>query len=128
QGEREFARDNRTLGKFQLDGIPAAPRGMPQIEVSFDIDANGIVHVTAKDRATGREQKIQITASSGLNKGEVDKMVHEAESHASEDKKRRAMVELKNRVDQAVYAAEKTLQENESKAPESEAAAGRSAV
>jgi molecular chaperone DnaK len=126
QGEREFARDNRTLGKFQLDGIPAAPRGVPQIEVAFDIDANGIVHVTAKDRATGREQKIQITASSGLNKDEVDKMVHEAESHATEDKKRRALVELKNRADQAVYAAEKTLKDNESKAPAAEADAVRS--
>ena len=127
QGERSLARDNRTLGKFHLVGIPSAPRGVPQIEVTFDIDANGIVHVGAKDRATGREQKIQITASSGLQKPEVDKMVHEAESHAAEDKKRRALVELKNRADQMVYLSEKTLRENESRAPAAETAAVREA-
>jgi molecular chaperone DnaK len=127
QGERDFAKDNRTLGRFTLDGIPSAPRGVPQIEVTFDIDANGIVHVGAKDRATSREQKIQITASSGLHKEEVDKMVHEAESHAAEDKKRRALVELKNKADQMVYMSEKTLRENESRAPAAQAAAVREA-
>src|SRR5213594_3234338 len=97
QGERQFAKDNRTLGRFTLDGLPPAPRGVPQIEVTFDIDANGIVHVSAKDRATAREQKIQITASSGLAKEDVEKLVRDAESHAADDKKRRAFVELKNR-------------------------------
>ncbi len=127
QGEREFARDNRTLGRFNLDGIPPAPRGVPQIEVTFDIDANGIVHVSAKDRATSREQKIQISSSSGLSKDEVENMVRDAGSHAAEDKKRRAFIELKNRADSMVYAAEKTLRENEAKAPAPEAAAVREA-
>jgi len=127
QGEREFAKDNRTLGRFTLDGIPSAPRGIPQIEVTFDIDANGIVHVSAKDRATAKEQKIQITTSSGLKKEEVESLVRDAESHAAEDKKRRAFVELKNRADQMVYASEKTLRENEGKAPAAEAAAVREA-
>ena len=111
QGEREMARDNKTLGRFHLDGIPAAPRGVPQIEVTFDIDANGIVHVSAKDLGTGREQKITITASSGLSKDEVDRMVHEAESHAAEDKQQREEVESKNRADQLVYQTEKDLSE-----------------
>jgi molecular chaperone DnaK len=112
QGERPMARDNRTLGKFHLDGIPAAPRGMPQIEVSFDIDANGIVNVQARDKGTGKEQKITITASSGLTKDEVDRMMRDAESHASEDKQRREEVETRNRADQAVYSAEKFLKES----------------
>ena len=111
QGERPLARDNRTLGRFQLVGIPPAPRGVPQIEVTFDIDANGIVNVSAKDLGTGKEQKITITASSGLSKDEVERMMKDAESHADEDKKRREEIETRNRADQAVYAAEKMLQE-----------------
>jgi molecular chaperone DnaK len=111
QGERQLARDNRTLGRFQLVGLPPAPRGVPQIEVTFDIDANGIVNVSAKDTGTGKEQKITITASSGLSKAEVDNMMRDAEAHAEEDKKRREEIEARNRADQAVYAAEKLLQE-----------------
>ncbi len=109
QGERQLARDNRTLGKFQLVGIPAAPRGIPQIEVAFDIDANGIVNVTAKDMATGKEQKITITASSGLSKQEVDRMVKEAESHAAEDQRRRELIDARNDADAQTYSVEKTL-------------------
>jgi molecular chaperone DnaK len=112
QGERSMARDNRTLGKFHLDGIPPAPRGVPQIEVTFDIDANGIVNVQAKDRGTGKEQKITITASSGLSKDEVDRMTRDAESHAAEDKQRREEIEVRNSADQAVYAAEKFVRES----------------
>jgi len=112
QGERPMARDNRTLGKFHLDGIPAAPRGVPQIEVTFDIDANGIVNVQAKDKGTGKEQKITITASSGLSKDEVDRMMRDAESHAAEDKTRREEVETRNKADQAVYGAEKFTKES----------------
>jgi molecular chaperone DnaK len=111
QGERPMARDNRTLGKFHLDGIPPAPRGVPQIEVTFDLDANGIVNVSAKDKATGKEQKITITASSGLSKDEVDKMQKDAELHAEEDKKRREEIETRNRADQAVYQAERMLKD-----------------
>ncbi len=106
-----MARDNRTLGRFHLDGIPPAPRGVPQIEVTFDIDANGIVNVSAKDKATGKEQKITITASSGLSKDEVERMKKDAELHAEEDKKRRDEAETRNRADQAVYHAEKTLKD-----------------
>jgi molecular chaperone DnaK len=109
QGERPMARDNRTLGRFHLVGLPPAPRGIPQIEVTFDIDANGIVNVSAKDRGTGKEQKITITASSGLSKDEVDRMMREAESHADEDKKKKEEVETRNRADQAVYGAERML-------------------
>jgi len=112
QGERPMARDNRTLGKFHLDGIPPAPRGVPQIEVTFDIDANGIVNVQAKDKGTGKEQKITITASSGLSKEEVDRMMKDAESHQAEDKQRREEVETRNRADQTVYAAEKFLKDS----------------
>ena len=112
QGERSMARDNRTLGKFHLDGIPPAPRGVPQVEVTFDIDANGIVNVQAKDKGTGKEQKITITASSGLSKDEVEKMTRDAESHAAEDKVRKEEVETRNRADQTVYAAEKFLKES----------------
>jgi len=112
QGERSMSRDNRTLGKFHLDGIPPAPRGVPQIEVTFDIDANGIVNVQAKDRGTGKEQKITITASSGLSKDEVDRMTRDAESHAAEDKQRREEIEVRNSADQAVYAAEKFVRES----------------
>jgi molecular chaperone DnaK len=109
QGERPLAADNRTLGKFQLSGLPPAPRGVPQIEVSFDIDANGIVNVSAKDRATGRSQAITITASSGLAKEEVERLVQDAETHAGEDKKRQEEIELKNRADALLYSTEKTL-------------------
>ncbi|MSO55466.1 MAG: molecular chaperone DnaK [Acidobacteria bacterium] len=111
QGERPLARDNRTLGRFHLIGLPPAPRGIPQIEVTFDIDANGIVNVQAKDLGTGKEQKITITSSSGLGKEEVDKMMREAEAHADEDKKRRDEIETRNRADQAVYAAERMIKD-----------------
>jgi molecular chaperone DnaK len=111
QGERPMARDNRTLGRFHLAGLPPAPRGVPQIEVTFDIDANGIVNVSAKDMATQKEQKIQITASSGLSKDEVDKMMKEAESHAEDDRKRKEEIETRNHADQAAYSAEKMLRE-----------------
>ncbi|MDD5010608.1 MAG: molecular chaperone DnaK [Phycisphaerae bacterium] len=112
QGEREFARDNRTLGRFQLSDIPPAPRGIPQIEVAFDIDANGILNVSAKDLGTGKQQSIQIKSSSGLSDDEVKKMQQDAEAHAAEDKKRREVVDLKNQADQLVYATEKTLKEH----------------
>ncbi|MCH9651842.1 MAG: molecular chaperone DnaK [Deltaproteobacteria bacterium] len=115
QGERQMARDNRTLGKFHLDGIPAAPRGVPQIEVAFDIDANGIVNVSAKDMGTGKEQKITITSSSGLAEGEIERMVQEAEQHGDEDKERRKAVETRNRLDGLVYSTQKTLDENKDK-------------
>ncbi len=115
QGEREMAMYNKTIGKFQLTGIPPAPRGMPQVEVTFDIDANGILHVSAKDRATGKEQKIRIEASSGLSDAEIDKMVKDAESHASEDKQRREAVEARNRLDSLVYEVEKNMKEWEDK-------------
>jgi molecular chaperone DnaK len=128
QGERPLARDNRTLGRFQLVGIPPAPRGVPQIEVTFDIDANGIVNVSAKDHGTGKEQKITITASSGLSKNEVERMMKDAESHAEEDKKRREEIETRNRADQAVYAAEKFLQEMGDKVPASDKTAVQNAV
>jgi molecular chaperone DnaK len=111
QGERSLARDNRTLGKFHLIGLPPAPRGVPQIEVTFDIDANGIVNVSAKDLGTGKEQKITITATSGLSKDEVDRMMKEAESHAEDDKKRRDEIEARNRADQAVYGAERFIKD-----------------
>jgi molecular chaperone DnaK len=128
QGERPLARDNRTLGRFQLVGIPPAPRGVPQIEVTFDLDANGIVNVSAKDLGTGKEQKITITASSGLSKEEVDRMMKDAESHAEEDKKRRGEIETRNRADQAVYAAEKMLQEMGDKLPSDDKAAVQAAI
>ena len=112
QGEREFARDNRTLGRFQLTEIPPAPRGIPQIEVAFDIDANGILNVSAKDMGTGKQQSIEIKSSSGLSEGEIEKMTKEAESHAAEDKKKREVVDLKNQADQLLYSTEKTLKEH----------------
>ena len=115
QGEREMAADNRTLGRFQLVGIPAAPRGVPQVEVTFDIDANGIVHVSAKDLGTGKEQSIKITASSGLSKEEVERMTSDARSHAEEDKKRRRVIEARNQLDSLIYQTEKTLGENKDK-------------
>jgi molecular chaperone DnaK len=111
QGEREMARDNKTLGNFELTGIPPAPRGVPQIEVTFDIDANGIVHVSAKDLGTGKEQSIRITASSGLSKEEIDKMVRDAEAHAEEDHKKREAIEARNHADSMVYSTEKSLRE-----------------
>ena len=112
QGEREFANDNRTLGRFKLDGIPPAPRGTPQIEVTFDIDANGILSVTAKDKGTGKEQKVKIEVGSGLSKDDVERMARDAQSHAADDKKRREMVDLKNQADSMAYQAEKQLKEN----------------
>jgi molecular chaperone DnaK len=118
QGEREMAGANRTLGRFHLEGIPAAPRGVPKIEVTFDIDANGILHVNAKDTATAKEQKITITASTGLKKEEIDGMVKEAEAHASEDKKRKTVIEARNHLDSLVYSTEKTLRESREKIPE----------
>ena len=128
QGERPLARDNRTLGRFQLVGIPPAPRGIPQIEVTFDIDANGMVNVSAKDLGTGKEQKIAITASSGLSKDEVERMMKDAESHAEEDKKRREEIETRNKADQSVYAAEKMLQEMGDKLAPSDKSAVENAV
>ncbi len=115
QGEREMARDNRTLGRFHLDGIPPAPRGVPQVEVTFDIDANGIVNVSAKDRGTNKVQHITITASSGLSETEIQQMVKDAEAHAVDDKKKREVVEERNKLDSLVYNIEKTLKDNESK-------------
>jgi molecular chaperone DnaK len=112
QGERPLARDNRTLGKFHLTGIPPAPRGIPQIEVTFDIDANGILNVAAKDRATGKDQKITITSSSGLSKEEVDRMAKEADAHAAEDKTKREEIEARNQLDSFVYNVEKMLKEH----------------
>jgi molecular chaperone DnaK len=117
QGERSMAGDNKTLGKFHLVGIPPAPRGVPQIEVTFDIDANGIVNVSARDLGTGREQKITITASSGLSKDEIDKMMKDAESHADDDKRKREGIENKNRLDSMIYSTEKTISDNREKIP-----------
>jgi molecular chaperone DnaK len=120
QGEREMARDNRTLGKFHLQGLPTAPRGMPQIEVAFDIDANGILHVSAKDLATGKEQQITITASTGMSEADIQKMVKDAEMHVEDDKKRKEEIEVRNRLDSLVYGTEKTLSENRGKLPAEE--------
>ena len=117
QGEREFAKDNKTLGRFRLDGIPAAPRGVPQIEVTFDIDANGIVHVTAKDLGTGKEQAITLTSSSGLSKEEVENLVNEAKIHEAEDKKKREAVDKRNNLDNLILQIEKTVSENKEKLP-----------
>ena len=120
QGERPMARDNRTLGKFHLTGIPPAPRGVPQIEVTFDIDANGILNVGAKDKATSKEQSITITASSGLNEAEIEKMVKDAESHAAEDKERKEAIEARNQLDSLVYGTRKLIEENADKIPDTE--------
>jgi len=128
QGERQMARDNRTLGRFHLIGIPAAPRGVPQVEVAFDIDANGILNVSAKDLATNKEQKITITASSGLVKDEVEKMVKDAEAHAEEDKKNRDLIETKNQLDSLIYSTEKLLNENKEKIPVDDAKAVEEAL
>jgi len=128
QGERELARDSRTLGKFHLIGIPPAPRGVPQVEVTFDIDANGILNVSAKDRATGKAQAITITASSGLAKDEVEKMVRDAESHSAEDKQKRELVDLRNQTDNLAYSLEKLVAENRGKVGEAEAKAIEEAI
>jgi molecular chaperone DnaK len=115
QGEREMAADNRSLGRFHLTGIPPAPRGIPQVEVTFDIDANGILNVSAKDKATSKEQKVTITHSSGLAKDEVEKMVTSARDHEAEDKEKRELVELRNRAENLVYQMEKLIKENKDK-------------
>jgi molecular chaperone DnaK len=120
QGERPMARDNRTLGKFHLIGLPPAPRGVPQVEVTFDIDANGILNVSAKDTATGKQQNITITASSGLTKDEIDKMVKDSEANAAEDTKRKQEIEVRNQTDSLVYGTERTLAEHGSKLPEAD--------
>jgi molecular chaperone DnaK len=111
QGERSMAKDNMTLGRFRLDGIPPAPRGIPQVEVTFDIDANGILNVTAKDKATGKEQKVTITASTNLDKSEVDRMVKEAVQHKNEDEKRKQLIEARNMGDSIAYQAEKLIKD-----------------
>jgi molecular chaperone DnaK len=128
QGEREMARDNRTLGRFHLVGIPAAPRGVPQVEVTFDIDANGILNVSAQDKATGKTQNITITSSSGLGKDEVERMVREAQSHSEEDKQRREVVDLRNQTDTVAYSLEKLLKDNREKVGETEAKSVEEAV
>jgi molecular chaperone DnaK len=128
QGEREMARDNRTLGRFNLVGIPPAPRGVPQVEVAFDIDANGIVNVSAKDLGTGKEQKITITASSGLGEDEIEKMVKDAELHAEDDKKKKEEVEARNQADSLIYNTEKTLKENRDKLSDADAKAVEDAI
>jgi molecular chaperone DnaK len=128
QGERPLARDNRTLGRFHMVGIAPAPRGMPQIEVTFDIDANGILNVSAKDMATGKQQQITITASSGLAKEEVDRMVKEAEAHAAEDARRREEIELRNQTDSLVYSTERTLAEHGAKLSTAERNAAEQAM
>ncbi len=128
QGERSMAKDNRTLGKFHLVGIPPAARGVPQIEVTFDIDANGIVNVSAKDLGTNKEQNITITASSGLSKDEIEEMTREAEAHSEEDRKYKEEVEARNNADNLVYNTEKLLKENRDKVPESDVAAIESAL
>jgi len=120
QGERPMANDNMSLGRFRLDGIPPAARGIPQVEVTFDIDANGILNVTAKDKASGKEQKVTITASTNLNKNDIDRMVNEARSHEAEDKKRREMIDAKNTADSLVYQTEKALRDLGDKVPSAE--------
>jgi molecular chaperone DnaK len=117
QGEREMAADNKLLGQFDLVGIPPAPRGTPQVEVSFDIDANGIVNVSAKDKATGKEQTIRIQASGGLSEADIKRMVEEAQAHAEEDKRRKELVEARNQADSAIYTVEKSLKEAEGRVP-----------
>jgi len=128
QGERPMAAQNRTLGKFKLGGIPPAPRGMPQIEVTFDIDANGILNVTAKDKATNKDAKITITSSSGLSKEEVERMAKDAEAHAAEDKEARDKIEARNQLDSMVYNVEKMLKESGDKVAESDKSEVESAL
>ena len=128
QGERKFARDNKLLGNFQLDGIPPAPRGVPQIEVTFDLDANGILNVTAHDKGTGKEQKITLTASSGLSDEEVKKMVRDAEMHADEDAKKREDVDTRNQAESMIYQVEKAIKDAGDKVPAAKKSAVESAV
>ena len=128
QGEREMAADNKILGQFDLIGLPAAPRGIPQIEVTFDIDANGIVNVSAKDKGTGKEQQIRIQASGGLSESDIQKMVKDAEAHAEDDKKRKAQVEAKNHAEALVHSTEKTLAEHGSKVGEGDRRAIENAI
>jgi molecular chaperone DnaK len=128
QGERKMAADNRTLGRFHLVGIPPAPRGVPQIEVTFDIDANGILNVSAKDSGTGKEQKITITASTGLSKDEVERMQREAEAHAEEDQRRLAEVDARNRLDSLIYQTEKLVKENQERLPEADRKTAEEAI
>jgi molecular chaperone DnaK len=128
QGERQLARDNRTLGKFHLVGLPPAPRGVPQVEVTFDIDANGIVNVSAKDKATGKEQKITISGSSGLSKDDVDKLVRDAEAHATEDRARREVIDLRNQAESLAWSVEKTLTENREKLAASDVTGAEQAI
>ena len=128
QGEREMAADNKMLGQFDLIGLPAAPRGVPQIEVTFDIDANGIVNVSAKDKGTGKEQQIRIQASGGLSETDIQKMVKDAEAHAEEDKKRKAQVEAKNHAEALVHSTEKTVAEHGSKVGEADRRAIENAI
>jgi molecular chaperone DnaK len=123
QGERPMAADNKTLGNFRLDGLPPAPRGLPQIEVTFDIDANGILHVTAKDKATNREQQIKITATTNLSDNEVDSMVKEAKQHEAEDQQKRALIEARNQADQMIYTVEKSIGQLNGQVPEADKAA-----
>ena len=118
QGEREFTRDNKPLGTFELTGIAPAPRGVPQVEVTFDIDANGIVHVSAKDKGTGAEQSMTITGGTALSKDDIDRMVREAEEHAAEDKKRREAADVRNSAEQLAYSVDKLLADNDDKLPE----------
>jgi molecular chaperone DnaK len=128
QGEREMAADNKLLGQFDLVGIPSAPRGMPQVEVTFDIDANGIVQVSAKDKATGKEQQIRIQASGGLSESDIEKMVKDAEAHAADDKKRRELVEAKNQADGLIHTTERSLSEAGDKVPAGDREAVQSAI
>jgi molecular chaperone DnaK len=128
QGEREMANQNRTLGRFDLVGIPSAPRGVPQIEVTFDIDANGIVHVSAKDMGTGKEQKIRIESSSGLSEDEINRMVQDAEVHADEDKREREKIEVRNEADSLIYSTEKSLKDYGDKVGEADRKAIQTAL
>ena len=128
QGEREMSKDNRSIGQFHLDGIPPAPRGVPQVEVTFDIDANGIIHVTAKDKGTNKEQKITITDSTGLSDDEIENMVKDAESNADADKERRESIDVKNQLDSVIYGAEKTIRENKDKFSEEDIKAAEEAI
>ncbi|MBW2282468.1 MAG: Hsp70 family protein, partial [Deltaproteobacteria bacterium] len=128
QGEREMANDNRSLGRFILDGIPTSPRGVPQIEVTFDIDANGILAVSATDKASGKEQSIRIEGSSGLDKSEIDDLVNDAQAHAQEDKERRSRIDARNALDSMTYEAEKTINEHREKIPVSDLSAAEAAV
>src|SRR2546429_2611028 len=128
QGEREMATDNKMLGQFDLVGIPSAPRGVPQVEVTFDIDANGIVNVSALDKATGKEQQIRIQASGGLSDADIERMVKDAEAHAEEDKRKRELVEAKNGADALIHTTERTLNEAGDKVPEGDREAGQQAI